>query len=276
MHPILIKIGPITIHTYGFLLALGVLSAFLLSMKLAKRENLDTKILSDFIVYTIIVGLFGAKIFLFVTEISFYLKHPGEIPSLITSAGTFYGGLIFGALFVVWFVRKRKLDLKIVADIMAPAIALAHFFGRMGCFSAGCCWGRHAEECAIAVKFTSPETSTGVPHNIPLYPTQLMEAILNLLNFIFLIVFYKKKKFNGQVFVLYLFNYSIIRFFMEFFRGDSDRGYVFGGLDHPFTSLSVPQLISITGIIIAIILYRKFKKSNGNKSEKANSHRHSA
>lgn len=263
MHPILIKIGPVTIHTYGFLLAVGVLLAFFLSLKLAKRENLDTRVVSDFFVYAIIVGLIGAKLFLFVTEFGYYMRNPGQIPSLITSAGTFYGGLIFGALFVVWYVRKSKLNLRTVADIVAPPIALAHFFGRMGCFTAGCCWGRAAEGCPIAVEFTDTHSAIGevfLGHS--LYPTQIIEAFLNLLNFIVLIIFYKKKKFTGQVFVLYLFNYSIIRFFVEFFRGDDDRGYVFGGMEHPFTSLSVPQLISITGIVVAVILYKKFKKAD--------------
>jgi phosphatidylglycerol:prolipoprotein diacylglycerol transferase len=260
MHPILVKIGPITIHTYGFLMAIGVLLAIWLSVKLGKLEGLEPRILSDFIIYTILIGLLGAKIFLFVTEIKHYLKYPREIPSLITSAGTFYGGLIFGALFVFWYVRKHKLDFKKIGDVMSPTVALAHFFGRMGCFTAGCCWGREAEACPVAVTFTSAHTSTGVPHHTPLYPTQLAEAILNLLNFVFLIFFFKKKKFQGQVFTLYIFNYSVIRFLVEYFRGDLDRGYVFGNVYEPFTSLSVPQLISLIGIILAITLFMVFKK----------------
>lgn len=261
MHPILVKIGPVTIHTYGFLLALGVVCGIGLSLILAKKENLDKKVLADFLFYAILVGLVGAKVWYFFTEFGYYLKNPGEIPSLITSAGTFQGGIIFAILFVAWYVRKHNLDFKVIGDVLAPAVALAHFFGRMGCFSAGCCWGREAHDSSIALKFTSPETSTGVPHGVPLYPTQLIEAILNLLNFIILLLVFRKKKFNGQVFVLYIFNYSIIRFFVEFFRGDDGRGYIFGGTEHPFTSLSVPQLVSIAAIIVAIMLYRRFKKA---------------
>jgi phosphatidylglycerol:prolipoprotein diacylglycerol transferase len=260
MHPILVKIGPVTIHTYGFLLAVGVLSAIGLCLALAKKQGLDTKVLADFIFYTILVGLLGAKLFLLVTEFGYYSSHPSQIKSLITSAGTFYGGLICGGLFAAWYIRKHKMNFMVLGDIIGPAIALAHFFGRMGCFMAGCCWGREAHNCAVAVEFTSKDTSTGVPLGMPLYPTQLVESILNLLNFIILMILYKRKKFNGQVFSIYIFNYSIIRFLVEFFRGDDDRGYVFGGMDHPFTSLSVPQLISIIGIITAIILYRIFKK----------------
>lgn len=260
MHPILVKIGPVTIHTYGFLLAMGVLAAIWLCLRLAKKQGLDTRVLADFLFYTILVGLLGAKLFLLVTEFSYYSQNPGQIKNLIFSAGTFYGGLIFGALFAAWYIKKHKMDLPVLVDIMGPSVALAHFFGRLGCFMAGCCWGRDAHGCSIAVEFTDKSATTGVELNTPLYPTQLVESILNLLNFVFLMILYKRKKFNGQVFVLYIFNYSVIRFFIEFFRGDDDRGYIFGGMEHPFSSLSVPQLISIIGIITAIVLYRVFKK----------------
>lgn len=263
MHPVLIELGPITIRTYGFLLALGVLSAIFLVHRAAKKENLiDPNLLSNFLFYTILVGLLGAKLFLFVTELDYYMSRPGEIKYLLTSAGTFYGGLICGGLFAAYYIRKHKLNFRVLTDIMAPAVALAHFFGRMGCFFAGCCFGRGAEGCPIAVEFTDHLANTGVPHDTPLYPTQVIEAVLNLLNFVVLFLFYKKRKFKGQVFTLYIFNYSIIRFFVEFFRGDSDRGYIFGGFHEPFTSLSVPQLISIIGIFTAIILYRVFKKKH--------------
>ena len=89
MHPILVKIGPITIHTYGFLLAVGVISAILLSMHLAKKQNIDRRVLTDFFFYTILMGLLGANVFLFITEFGYYSKHPDQIKTLITSAGTF-------------------------------------------------------------------------------------------------------------------------------------------------------------------------------------------
>ncbi len=254
MHPILVKIGPITIHTYGFLLALGVVCGIGLSLILAKKENLDIKVLADFLFYAILVGLVGAKIWYYFTE----LGETGEASSLLdmlTSAGTFHGGIIFAIFFVLWYVHKHKLDFKVIGDVLAPGVALAHFFGRMGCFSAGCCWGKEAHDSPIALTFTGTNTSTGVPHGVPLYPTQLMEAILNLLNFAILLLFFRKKKFNGQVFVLYILNYSIIRFFVEFFRGDSGRGYI------SFLHLSVPQLVSIIGFIAAAALYWKFKKA---------------
>jgi phosphatidylglycerol:prolipoprotein diacylglycerol transferase len=260
MHPILIKLGPITIHTYGFLLAVGVLIAIIMIQILGKKENIDREVLTNFIFYTFLIALLGAKLFLFVTEIKFYLSNPAEIKNLITSAGVFYGGLICGGLFATWYIKKHKLVFRQLTDIIVPAVALGHFFGRLGCFAAGCCWGREAEGCSIAVQFTDSRATTGVPLHTHLYPTQLIEAILNLLNFAVLFILYKKKKFAGQVFAVYIFNYSLIRFCIEYFRGDPDRGYIFGGMHHPFVSLSVPQLISIIGFFLAIILYRVFKK----------------
>ncbi len=272
MFPVLIKIGPLTIHTYGFLFALGVLMAILLILKLAKGQNLDSKIVADFIFFTLLVGLFGAKLFLFFVEIKYYLAYPSEIKYLLTSGGTFYGGLICGALFAVWHIRRHRLDYKVIGDITVPAIALAHFFGRLGCFSAGCCWGRPAPDSILGVEFTNQyaHNHTGVPLNTSLYPTQLMEAALNLLNFIVLMVWYRRRRFNGQIFCLYIFNYSLIRFVVEYFRGDPDRQYVFGGMDQPFNSLSIPQLISIVGVSLAIILYRIFKKKGERTQQQKN------
>lgn len=268
MHPILIKlgkwplVGEVNIHTYGFLLAIGVLSAIALAMYHSKKEGLDTRVIADFVFYAILVGLVGAKLWLFITEIGYYLREPSRIPSLLTSAGTFFGGLIFGTLFVVWYVRKHGLDIRRIGDALIPSVALAHFFGRMGCFFAGCCWGREAHGCPIAVTFNNPEATTGIKDflGVPLYPTQLAEAILNLINFFILFIVFKKRKFKGQVLALYIFNYSLIRLFVEYFRGDDDRGYVIGNMHEPFTSLSIPQVVSIAGIIIAIILWSVFKR----------------
>jgi len=262
MHPILIQIGPLTIASYGFLFAFGVLLGVLLCFRLAKKENLDLAVFADFVFYVMLLSLLGAKLWLLATNIGYYLKFPGEIKYLLTSGGTFYGGLIFGAVFAVWFIRRHRLSYRQLGDIAAPALALGHFFGRLGCFAAGCCWGREAAHFPLAVTFSSLKANelTGVPLYIPLYPTQLLEAALNLGNFLFLMALYRKRKFKGQVIAVYILNYSLIRFAIEYFRGDPDRGYIFGGMDHPLTSLSSPQLISIAGFVTALLLLRGFKK----------------
>jgi phosphatidylglycerol:prolipoprotein diacylglycerol transferase len=270
MHPVLIKLGPLTIASYGFLFAFGTLMGILLCFRLAKRENLDLGLFADFVFWVMILSLLGAKLWLLVTNLGYYLEYPGEIKYLLTSGGTFFGGLIAGAAFAAWFIRRHRLSYRQLGDIAAPALALGHFFGRLGCFSAGCCWGREAAHFPLSVTFTSLKANalTGVPLYIPLYPTQLMEATLNLCNFLVLMILYKKRKFKGQVFAFYILNYSVIRFLVEYFRGDPDRGYIFGGMEHPLTSLSSPQLISIVGFTTALLLLQGFKKK-GEKESRA-------
>jgi len=262
MHPILITLGPLTIASYGFLFAFGALLAILLAYKKAKAENIDLKIFTDFIFYLMITSLLGAKLLLLATNLGYYLKYPAEMKYLLTSGGSFFGGLIAGLLFTIFYIRRHHLRYRVLGDIGGPSLALGHFFGRLGCFAAGCCWGREAGHFPLAVTFTSAKANflTGVPLHVALYPTQLFEALLNLLNFVILAVAYKKRTFTGQVFALYIMNYSLIRFFVEYFRGDDDRGYVLGGLDHPFTSLSLPQLICVSGVILALVLLKSFKR----------------
>jgi len=262
MHPILIQIGPLTIASYGFLFALGALLAILLAFSKARKENIDLKVFTDFIFYVMILSLLGAKLLLLLTNLGYYLKYPAEIKYLLTSGGTFFGGLIAGAVFAVWFMRRHKLSYRVLGDIAGPSLALGHFFGRLGCFAAGCCWGREAGHFSLAVTFSSAKANdlTGVPLHTALYPTQLFEALLNFVNFIILYFAYRKRTFKGQVFALYILNYSMIRFAGEYFRGDPDRGYIFGGMEHPLASLSVPQLICIFGFILALVLRMVFKK----------------
>jgi phosphatidylglycerol:prolipoprotein diacylglycerol transferase len=261
MHPILIKLGPLTIASYGFLFALGVLLAILLAFSKAKKENIDLKIFTDFIFYVMILSLLGAKLWLLFTNLGYYLKYPAEIKYILTSGGAFFGGLIAGALFTVLYIRRHALSYRLLGDIAGPSLALGHFFGRLGCFAAGCCWGREAGHFPLAVTFNNSKANflTGVPLYTPLFPTQLSEALLNLANFAILYFAYKKRTFKGQIFALYILNYSLIRFTVEYFRGDPDRGYVFGGMESPLSSLSVPQLICIIGFITALVLLKNFK-----------------
>ena len=143
MYPVLIKIGPLTIHTYGFLLAVGVLLGLLFIYSQSKKQGLPANKIIDLAFYTVIIALLGAKIFLFIGNLSYYIRYPKEIISMARSGGVLQGGLIFGFLFAVWFLKKHKLPTWKVGDIVAPALALGHSIGRLGCFSAGCCYEEH-------------------------------------------------------------------------------------------------------------------------------------
>ncbi len=263
MFPILIKIGSFTIHTYGFFFALGVGLGMFLSIKRAKAEGINTDKFSDLIFWTIISGLIGSKLLLIATNPEM-LKYKDAFVSILRSGGTFYGGILIGVPFAILYAKWKKLQILKIADIVSPFIAMGHGFGRLGCFSAGCCYGRPTDS-PIGVVFTSPiaHETTGVPIGVKIYPTQLMESILNFFNFFILLYMYKKRKFEGEVFFFYILNYSIIRFFLEYFRGDPDRGYLFGGISHPWSSLSIPQAISIVGFSISLFFIIKgFKKSS--------------
>jgi phosphatidylglycerol---prolipoprotein diacylglyceryl transferase len=262
MFPILVRIGPLTVHTYGLLLAVGVgLGLWFLYVQ-ARKQGLDAPRIMDAAFYTIIVSLIGAKLILFFGSLSFYLENPRELFSLARSGGVFQGGLTFGVIFALWYFYKKKIPTWRTADIIGPALALGHGFGRIGCFSAGCCYGT---ECALpwGTVFNNAygHQLTGIPINIPLHPVQLYEAALNFLNFGILFWALKRKTYHGQVFVLYIINYSIIRFFTEFFRGDHpDKAYLIHGAS-ALTSLSYSQVFAIVGLAGGLILSLFLKKN---------------
>jgi phosphatidylglycerol:prolipoprotein diacylglycerol transferase len=261
MHPILIKLGPLTVHTYGFCMALGVAMALWFLTFQAKRQRLDPARLLDAAFFIIIVSLVGAKLILLFGDLSFYLKNPKQLFWIARSGGVFQGGLAFGIVFALWYFRRKKIPTWKVADIAAAAIALGHGFGRIGCFMAGCCYGK---ECQLpwAATFHDPYAHdlTGIPLGTALHPVQIYESILNFLNFGFLALLLRRKKFDGQVFPVYIINYSIIRYFTEFFRGDhSDKTFLFKS-SSALTSVSYPQFFCLIGLVAGILLYRIFKQ----------------
>lgn len=261
MYPILVKIGPLTIHTYGFMMALGVAVGLWFLYVQAKKQELPASKLIDVAFYTIIIALLGAKSILFFGNMSFYLADPKQLFSLARSGGVFQGGLAFGFFFALWLFHRNKIPAWKTADIIGPALALGHSFGRLGCFSAGCCWGT---ECKIpwGVTFRNEYANslTGIPLNTMLHPVQLYEAFLNFTSFLILFFILKKKRFDGQVISFYIINYSIIRYFVEFFRGDHEAKVYFIQNASPYLSVSYPQLFSILALIAGFILLFVLKK----------------
>ncbi|MEE9389875.1 MAG: prolipoprotein diacylglyceryl transferase [Candidatus Aminicenantaceae bacterium] len=261
MYPILIKIGPLTIHTYGFMMAVGVAFGFWFLYVQSKKTGLPASRMIDMAFYTIIIALLGAKFTLFVGDFSYYVKNPGELFSLARTGGVFQGGLVFGILFALWYLRRHRIPTWKAGDIIGPALALGHGFGRLGCFSAGCCYGR---PCSVpwGVTFQNEyaHNLTGIDINTPIHPVQLYESVLNFLNFFILFIILRKKKFDGQVFPFYIINYSIIRFFTEYYRGDHpDKVFLIKNAS-PYLSLSFPQLFCILGLAGGVILLLILKK----------------
>lgn len=262
MFPILVKIGPLTIHTYGFLMAVGVALGLWFIYAQAKRAGLDAARIMDAAFYTIIVSLVGAKLLLFATNFSYYTSYPKELFSLARSGGVFQGGLFFGTVFALWYFHRKRIPTWKTADLIGPALALGHGFGRIGCFSAGCCYGSScAAPWAVVFKNEYAAQLTGVHLNEHMHPVQLYEAVLNFVNFGVLFLVLKKKKFDGQVFALYILNYSVIRFFTEYFRGDHEDAIYFIRGASALTSLSYPQLFCVLGLVagavLAVVLKRR-------------------
>jgi len=266
MFPKLIEIGSFFIPTYGALIALGVLTAVFLSSRLAKKEGFNENQVEQLVnltVYTVFGGIIGSKFLLLVIDGQLYLSNPKELIYLLRAGGVFYGGLIGGTITALYFLRKYKLPLLKLGDILAPHLALAQFFGRLGCYSAGCCYGKECHH-DLCVTFTNKfaHSVTGVPLNIPLIPIQLINA-LNVLTIFFVLRFiiFKRKKFNGQVLLSYFLIYSVTRGISEFFRGDIDRGFLFGGY------FSTSQFIGMIVFSIALVIYIKLKNNNKEKTQ---------
>ena len=219
------------LHTYGLLVALAFLAGLWMATHLGKRAGLNTEAVTNLGIYCALAAIVGAKVMMFIVDLPYYVQHPGEIFSFSTlqAGGVFYGGLI-GALAVsAWYLRKTRLPVWRTADVFAPGIALGHGIGRLGCFSAGCCWG---VECHLpwAVTFTNPVSNqlVGVPLGIPLHPTQLYESLAEFLIFGILYWRFARPHSPGVIISLYLVLYSTVRFIVEFFRFH-EQGNLWGG-----------------------------------------------
>ena len=260
MYPEIFRIGSFPINTYGVFLALAFLSAILITVKLAARDGLPREKIYDLCLWMLLSSLIGSKILMLFTEPE-YRDHPWQLLSLdfLRSGGVFYGGLIGAILAGYFLMRRYKLPWWKTADACAPGIALGNFFGRQGCFAAGCCWGKPTT-LPWGVKFTGlGHEITGVPLDVHLHPTQLYESFAMLAVFFFLLRLHKHRRFNGQVILFYALLYSVIRFAIEFLR-DDPRGDLFGLTT--LTGLSTSQLISIiVGTGALVLLIRRWRKA---------------
>ncbi|HSS19840.1 MAG TPA: prolipoprotein diacylglyceryl transferase [Pyrinomonadaceae bacterium] len=260
MYPEIFRIGSFPINTYGVFLALAFLCAILITVRLAARDGLPRERIYDLCLWMLLCALVGSKLLMLFTEPE-YRDHPMQLLSLdfLRSGGVFYGGLIGAIVSGYFLMRRYKLPWWKTADACAPGIALGNFFGRQGCFAAGCCWGKPTS-LPWGVQFTElGHEITGVPLGVHLHPTQLYESFAMLLVFGFLFWFHKRRKFSGQVILFYAVLYSTIRFVIEFWR-DDPRGNVFGLTT--LTGLSTSQIISlIIGIGALVMMVMRWRKS---------------
>jgi phosphatidylglycerol:prolipoprotein diacylglycerol transferase len=239
-----------TLHTYGALLAVAFLAGLWIAHREARRTGLDAARITDMAVYVLIGGLIGARLLLLLVDWRHFMANPREMVALVQSGGVFYGGLL-GALPVAWwYVKRHKLGIWPSADVLAPGVVLGQSIGRLGCFAAGCCWGR-STDVAWAVTFTDTyvQKQVGTPLDLPLHPSQIYESLLCLGIFLVVMWIARRKRFHGQVMLAYVALYAAGRFVLEYFRGDAARGMLFGG------ALSTSQFIAILMLAGSVLLY---------------------
>ena len=256
MHPILFELGPITIYSYGVLLAAAYLLGLWMAARRARKAGLDANKVLDLGIWVIIAALVGAKALLFIVDFEHFTSSWDEFTTLLRSGGVFYGGLIAAILVCIYQLRKHRLALWPSADLFAPGIALGYMVGRLGCLMAGCCYGKPTD-VAWAITFTDPAANfnVGTPLNVALHPTQLYESGAGLV--IFLVLMFLERRpgsFPGRTFWSFAFLYSVLRFIIEFYRGD-DRGLV---LD----MLSTSQFISVVLGPISLFMLWYLSRAN--------------
>ena len=263
MYPVLFdldlgRFGRFTVGTYGLFYALGFLLALRLAVALARRDGIDSARIVDLGIVALLTGFIGAKLALYVIDARYYIAHPVEILRNLRSAGVFYGGFALAAVAGLIYVRRYRLPLGKVADLAAPPLALGQAVGRIGCLMAGCCYGR-ACDLPWAVTFSDPSAFqlTGVPLGVPLHPTQIYHALADFLILATTLWLLKRRRFEGQVFWAYVLLYAILRFVVEFFRGDAPRGVFFDG------RVSTSQLIAVPAALLATFMLIRLGRAGG-------------
>jgi phosphatidylglycerol:prolipoprotein diacylglycerol transferase len=247
MHPILFEAGPLTLYSYGVLLAAAYLLGLQFAIVRARARGLDARRVMDLGIWIIVSALLGAKLMLLVVDFRRFTQSPRDLLELARSAGVFYGGLIAAVAVAFYYLGRHGLPLWTTTDVFAPGIALGHIVGRLGCLMAGCCFGRPTS-VPWAITFHDPAAAAnvGTPLGEPLHPTQLYEAGAELLILVFLLRLEKLgRPFPGRTFWSYILVYAISRFVIEFYRGDS-RGMI--------GSLSTSQFVSVILVPVAIVM----------------------
>lgn len=256
MKPILFSIGPFTIYSYGLMIAIGVICAFVVADRRSKRYDLDANIVWSLGMWSAVFGFLGAKLLYLIIDLPNLIKDPSLFWDSFTKGFVVYGGIIGGIVCAIIYCRIKKLNFPAYFDLVMPSIALAQGFGRIGCFLAGCCYGR---ETTAWYGISFPADSFA-PHGIKMIPTQLISSAADFLNFAVLVLFARKAKHQGQVAGLYLINYSIGRFLLEYLRNDY-RGSLLG--------MSTSQFISIFILIAGLLIM--FLAGRGKKAIKPTS-----
>jgi phosphatidylglycerol:prolipoprotein diacylglycerol transferase len=250
MYNDLFSIGPLTIHTYGLMIGIGILAAYFTAEYRAEKKGLNPEMIFGLVIVCALMGFASSKLLYLITILPQVIEDPGLILSSLAGGWVVFGGILGGILGGYLYCRVRGLSTWDYFDLGLASVALAQGFGRIGCFFAGCCYGVETNGW-YGIVFSH---SNFAPNHVSLVPTQLLSSAFDFFLFFFLCYYDKrKKKHTGEITALYLILYSIGRFIIEFFRGDLIRGSV--GV------FSTSQFISIFVLIAGVVILIKRRKT---------------
>lgn len=241
----LLGVKQVTVYSYAFLIALGTLVAALYTKWSAKKDLGITNLPNTFFYLIFIAGFVGGKLFYYLQDPLHYIQNPSLMLDNFSGGFVFYGSFVVIIPFIIWYLKKRSIPVLPMLDIFAITTTIVHAIGRLGCFSAGCCYGLPTDS-GLGMVF--PTT-----HNVSVHPTQLYEVSVLLFIMLILLTVKRNKQFNGQIFLIYLMLYALGRGILELFRGD-DRGFIIENI------LSHSQFIALCIISISAYFYYKFYK----------------
>lgn len=249
----LFELGPISVYSYGLMIAIGILAAFLTAEFRAKKQGLEGDHVYGLGLLGLAGGLLGAKLLFYITEIKDVIANPKMLLNL-SEGFVVYGGIIGGILGAYVYLKIKKLPVLKYFDLAIPSVALAQGFGRIGCLMAGCCYGRETDAWYGITFHDSPFA----PNNVSLIPTQILSSVADFVHFFLLLAISKRKKTDGIVVVSYLIFYSVGRFLIEILRNDP-RGNV--------SVLSTSQFISVFMLAIGVVVLGLLKKKESKTEE---------
>ncbi len=251
VYPILFRIGSLNIYAYGFFIAIGFILGFMFAIRKSRQESIPDEKIVDLLFLILISSMVGSRLLFVLVHLEDFRSDPLQIFRVWEGGLVFYGGLLLAVVVSLGYLKWSRLPVWKVADILSPAIALGLFFGRIGCFFAGCCYGK---ETALPWGITFTDLNSLARLNVSLHPTQIYEAVGGLLLFLFLGWKGKRKAFDGQIFFLFLLLYSALRFGIEFLR-DDPRGFFVEGI------LSTSQGLGIFLALASLFMLSYLKKA---------------
>jgi phosphatidylglycerol:prolipoprotein diacylglycerol transferase len=257
MHPVLFQLGPLTIYSYGVCVAAAFLLAIITAAARARRYGWSADVIYDISLYILVASLIGSRLLYVIETPDEFIQAPWEVFMIWRGGLVYYGGVIAAVIAAIVYLKKHRLSVGKGFDLLVPSLALGHAVGRVGCLLNGCCFGK-VSFLPWAIRFPkgSPvyfyqlyvegSLPPGSARSLPVHPTQIYSSIMELFIFVVLATYLPRKKFDGQIFWLYILLYGAGRFFVEFFRADNPAVKWLGVLD-----LSVPQLMSLAAIVVS-------------------------